>query len=141
MEEVLEEDSTYGGGGGQAGTFAYAQVAGQKTWAPQSPPFRHMTGGDHDVNIKTIADDDAEFAATAGRRKPYPLETIDDHLAQAYIYVKNAEEQIKNCIKYNAIMITNKEKKALLSHLERKIKGVMEMIKSISADLDRISIT
>ncbi len=145
IDEILNEfapgSSLYGGAAGGPGAGSYTQTAGAKTWAPKSPPFRRQTGGPSDYGIKDIADDDAEFAKTARYRKPYPLETIDDHLVSAYVYACNAEVQIANCIKYNAVIADSKEKKALLSHLLRKIKGVKEIIKSITEDLDRITLS
>lgn len=139
IEEVLATlDEGLGGG---AGTFSYVQTAGAKTWAPKSPPFRRQTGTAVDYNIKDIADDDAVFAKTARLHKPFPLETINDHLVTSYIAACNAEVQIKNCLRYNVILATSKEKKALLSHLLNKVIGIKEMVKSVVEDLDRITIS
>lgn len=145
VDEILKEfssgSSLYGGAAGGPGAGSYTQTAGAKTWAPKSPPFKRQTGGPADYNIKDIADDDAVFAKTAGHRKPFPLETIDDHLVSAYIFACNAEVQIRNCVKYNSVIANSKEKKALLSYLLKKVKGIKEMIKSVTEDLDRITLS
>jgi len=146
VEEILSEFAQggpmFGGAaGGGSGKLSYTQTAGAKTWSPGSPPYRRQTGGASDYNVKDIADDDRDFFKTGKTRKPFPLETIDDHLVNSYIMMCNAEIQINNCIKYNAVLASNKEKKALLSHLLKKVKGIKEMIKSVVEDLDRITLS
>ena len=145
LNEVLEETMDAGGtlfGGaayGGAGTFSYAQQAGAKTWAPKSPMRRSTTADPQGYNIKDIGDDEAMFKHKAPLKRPFPLETINDYLAQAFIQLSNAEIQLKTCNKYNSVLETNKEKKALLSHLHRKTIALKVMIKHMAEDLDRIS--
>jgi hypothetical protein len=79
------------------------------------------------------------FKHKAPKKRPFPLDTINDFFAQAFIMLSNAEEQLKTCDRYNSVLETNKEKKALLKHLHRKTIAIKGMIKHIAEDLDRIS--
>lgn len=143
IEEAFSDGASIFGGakGGGAGTFSYAQVAGARTWAPQSPSKRSSTSDSYGYNIKDIAEEEEEFNHPAPRKRPFPMETIHDHLVQSYLFLTNAEAQMRSALKYNAALVdTNKDKKALLGHLHRKLKTVQYMIKNISEDLDRVSL-
>jgi hypothetical protein len=153
LDELLEESlseltegsmdaggTLFGGAAyGGSGTFSYSQIAGAKTWAPKSPAHRTGTTDPQGYNVKDIGDEEAEFAHKAPKQRPFPLETINDFLASAYLQLCNAEMQLKTCEKHNAALKANKEKKALLTHLRKKTAGLKIMIKNMSEDLDRIS--
>lgn len=143
IEEAFSDGASMFGGakGGGAGTFSYNQTAGARTWAPQSPIHRSSTSDDHGYNIKDIGDEEAEFAHKAPKKRPFPLETVHDSLVDAWIQLQNAETQIKTASKYNAALKSNKEKKALLQYIQKRLKGIKITIKSISADLDRVSLS
>lgn len=144
INDILEEAMDAGGalfGGaayGGAGTFSYAQQAGAKTWSPRSPHARSTTADPQGYNVKDIGDEEHLFKHQAPKRKPFPLETINDHMAQAYIQLCNAESQLKTCQKYNSVLKANKEKRALIQHLHKKTIAVKTMIKNIAEDLDRL---
>lgn len=145
IDSVIEEAMDAGGpmfGGaayGGSGTFSYAQQAGAKTWAPRSTA-NNKTGADpQGFNVKDIAEDEEMFKHPAPKKRPFPLETINDFLAQAYLQLCNAEIQLKTCSKYNAVLVTNPEKKNLLKHLRKKTVAIKTMIKGMAEDLDRIS--
>ncbi len=127
--------SAYGG----SGTFSYSQQAGAKTWAPRSPAMRSTTADPQGYNVKDIGDDEHMFHHQAPKKRPFPLETINDNLANAFIALCNAESQLKTCEKYNAVIDGNKEKKALLKHLHRKTIALKTMIKNMADDLDRLA--
>ena len=145
LDEILEETMDAGGtlfGGaayGGSGTFSYAQQAGAKTWAPRSTASRSTGADPQGYNVKDIGDEEQMFHHKAPKKRPFPLETINDYLAQAYLQLCNAESQLKTCNKYNSVMELNMEKKALLKHLHKKAKALKIMIKSMADDLDRIS--
>ena len=145
INEILEEAMDAGGtifggaGGGGSGTFSYVQQAGAKTWAPRSPKGRASTGDPQGYNVKDIGDDEAMFNHKAPKKRPFPLDTINDFLVDAYIQMCNAEAQLKYCKKYNAIFDANKEKKVLLDHLHKKSTAMKTMIKTMSTDLDKLS--
>jgi hypothetical protein len=141
IEETMDAGGTLFGGAayGGSGTFSYAQQAGAKTWAPRSANMRATGADPQGYNVKDIADDEAMFHHKAPQKRPFPLETINEFFAQAYIQLCNAEIQLKTCKKYNTVLETNKEKKALLKHLHRKTIALKTMIKNMAADLDRIS--
>ena len=149
VEEIVEESwggggSTFGGAGGfGSGTLknrARSSTAA-KTWSPGSPPFRGMTGSPGGINIQDIAQESEEFAKQAGKNRPFPLDLVNDHLAEAYIHLSNAEIQLKSCCKYNKVLTTDKEKKLVLEHCHQKVKVIKEMIKSIAQDFDRITLS
>jgi len=143
IEETMDAGGTIFGGAayGGSGTFSYSQQAGAKTWAPRGG-FPRSTGADpQGYNIKNIADEDAMFHHKAPKKRPFPLETINEFFAQAYLQLCNAEIQLKTCSKYNAVLAANKEKKALLNHLHRKTIALKTMIKNMAIDLDRISLS
>lgn len=145
LDNILEEAMDAGGpmfGGaayGGSGTFSYSQQAGAKTWSPRSPAMRSTTADPQGYNVKDIGDDEAQFKHPAPKKRPFPLETINEFFAQAYIQLSNAEIQLRTCNKYNAVLETNKEKKALLAHLYKKTIAIKLMIKNMAEDLDRIS--
>jgi hypothetical protein len=154
IEEVVEEawgggGSTFGGApGGGAGTRtgagiggASSQQTGNKTWHPGSPPFRGMTGSPGGQNTIDISQESEEFAREARKNKPFPLEQVNEYLVDAFVALSNAELQLNSCVKYNKVLTTNKEKKALLGHCHRKVQAVKEMIRSISQDFDRITLS
>lgn len=145
LDEILEEaweggGSLFGGAAyGGSGTFSYVQHAGGKTWAPKSPNLRVTTSDPQGYNVKDIADEEELFRHKGPKKRLFPLETINDFIAQAYLQLCNAESQLKTCEKYNSVLNANKEKKALLKHLHRKTKAIKVMLKNISEDLDKIS--
>lgn len=147
LNEILNETMDAGGtlfGGaayGGSGTFSYAQQSGAKTWAPHSPAHRVSTTDPQGFNVKDIGDEEAIFKHKAPKKLPFPLETINDFLANSYLQLCQAEKQLETCSKYNAVLELNKEKKALLKHLHKKTKAIKYMIKNISADLDRITMS
>jgi hypothetical protein len=141
LSEAMDAGATLfgGAGGGGSGTFSYTQMAGAKTWAPKSQSTRSTTADPQGYNVKDIGDEEAAFHHMAPKKRPFPLETIHDFLAEAYIQLTNAEMQLKACNKYNTVMELNMEKKALLKHLHRKTIAMKTMIKNMGEDLDRIS--
>lgn len=141
IEEAMDAGGSLFGGAayGGSGTFSYAQQAGAKTWAPRSPASRSTGADPQGFNVKDIGDDEAIFKHPAPKKRPFPLESINDYLAQAYLQLCNAEIQLKTCGKYNALFITSKEKKTLLNHLHKKTIAIKTMIKNMAEDLDRIS--
>ncbi|MDD4110035.1 MAG: hypothetical protein PHS54_00615 [Clostridia bacterium] len=145
IEEIIEETMDAGGtlfGGaayGGSGTFSYSQQAGAKTWAPRSTANRSTGAEPQGYNVKDIGDEEHLLHHKAPKKRPFPLETINDSLAQAYLQLCNAEIQLKTCNKYNSVMELNMEKKALLKHLHKKTKALKIMIKNMADDLDRIS--
>ncbi len=143
LEETMDAGGTLFGGAayGGSGTFSYAQQAGAKTWAPRSSAARSSTSDPEGYNVKDIGDEEHLFHHQAPKKRPFPLETINDFLAQAYLQLCNAEAQLKTCNKYNAVLDANKEKKALLKHLHKKSIALKTMIKNMAEDLDRISFT
>ena len=143
LEETMDAGGTLFGGAayGGSGTFSYAQQAGAKTWAPRSAAARSSTSDPEGYNVKDIGDEEHLFHHQAPKKRPFPLETINDFLAQAYLQMCNAEAQLKTCDKYNAVLNSNKEKKALLKHLHKKSIALKTMIKNMAEDLDRISFT
>ena len=145
LNEFLEEAMDAGGalfGGaayGGSGTFSYAQQAGAKTWSPRSPAMRSTTADPQGYNVKDIGDDEHMFHHQAPKKRPFPLETINEFLAQAFLNLSNAESQLKTCDNYNTVLELNKEKKALLKHLHRKTLALKTMIKNMADDLDKLS--
>lgn len=135
IEEAMAAGGTIfgGAGGGGSGTFSYIQHAGAKTWAP-SPRTRSA----NTFNIKDIGDEEHLFKHQSPKKRPFPMEDINEYLVQAYLQLSNAESQMKTCDKYNAMLINNKEKRELLRHTYKKTKAVKELIRKISLDLDKI---
>ena len=153
-DEVVEESwgdggSTFGGApGGGAGSFNWASrlgapqsQTGSKPWQPGSPPFRGMTGSPGGINVQDIAKESEEFAKQAGKNKMYPLENVNELLVDAMLSLTDAETQLHSCVKFNKVLTTNPEKKALLEHCFKKVGAIKEMIRSISADFDRITLS
>ena len=153
-EELLEEDwggggSLFGGApGGGGGSFSYlsrqgatSSQTGNKPWIPGSPPYRGMTGSPGGINTQDVAQESEAFAKTAGKNKPYPLEQTNEYLADAYIALSNAESQLHSCVKYNKILTTNPEKKALLKHCYDRVDALKKMIRDISEDFDRVTLS
>ena len=141
LAEAMDAGGTLFGGAayGGSGTFSYSQQAGAKTWAPKSQSTRSTTADPQGYNVKDIGDDEAAFHHMAPKKRPFPLETINDFLVDAYIQLTNAEIQLKTCKKYNSVMELSMEKKALLKHLHRKTIAMKTMLKNMGEDLDRIS--
>lgn len=141
-ESIGAGGSLFGGApGGGAGTFSYTQIAGAKTWAPQPRTNKSTSTDPQGFNVKDIGDDEHMFHHQAPRKRPYPLETIHDFLVNAYIQLANAESQVSTCLKQNAIMSTDMEKKAELSQILDKIKSVEGIVKEISLQLDGVTFT
>jgi len=154
VEEVVNEawgggGSTFGGApGGGSGSFrwnskggAETRQSGHKSTTPGSPPYRGMTGSPGGINIQDIAQESEEFAKEAGKNKPFPLDLVNEHLVEAFIRLANAEIQLKSACKYNKVLTKDKEKKAVLEHCYKKVKVIREMIKSVSQDFDRITLS
>jgi hypothetical protein len=145
VEEAIGSDggsSMFGGaGGGGGGTFSANGQKGAKTWSHQSPPSRGMTGIPNADEMMGIISSEEEEAHKAPKRKPFPLETIDDSLVSAFIILGNAEVQMKNCIRYNALINGKKDKKKTLEFLKDKIKAIRQMLQGISEELDRITLS
>lgn len=141
IEEAMDAGGSLFGGAayGGSGTFSYAQQAGAKTWAPRSPVSRSTGADPQGFNVKDIGDDEHMFHHQAPKKRPFPLETINEYLAQAYLQLCNVESQLKTCDKYNSVLVTQKEKKVLLRHLHRKSIAIKTMIKNLAEDLDRIA--
>ena len=108
---------------------------------PGSPPFRGMTGSPGGINVQDIAAENEEIAKLAGKNKMFPLEGVNENLADAYIQLTNAEIQLKSCVKYNKVLTKDEEKKLVLENCFKKVKVIKEMIKSISQDFDRITLS
>lgn len=142
LKDVLEEadgSSIFGGApGGGSGKFSYAQTAGAKTWAPSSPVHRKSTSDSLSYGVKNIADEESDKAQTAGLVRPYPLETLNEHLVESYLQLGQAKILLDNCLQYNTIVINDAEKKAILQHLTTKIEKVREMVKGIAEEIDRV---
>ena len=141
IEETMDAGGTLFGGAayGGSGTFSYSQQSGAKTWAPRSTNTRSTGADPQGYNVKDIGDEEQLFHHKAPKKRPFPLETINEFYAQAYLLLCNAEIQLKTCNKYNAVLDANKEKKALIKHLHRKTIALKTMIKNMAEDLDRIS--
>lgn len=145
FDELLNEAMDAGGtlfggaGGGGSGTFSYTQQAGAKTWSPRSPRGRMSTSDPQGYNVKDIADDEHIFKHQAPKKRPFPLETINDFYADAFLQLANAEIQLKTCDKHNALLASTPEKKALIKHLYEKTKAIKIMIKKLAEDLDRVT--
>ena len=141
IEEAMDSGGSLFGGAayGGSGTFSYAQQAGAKTWAPHSPVSRSSTADPQGYNVKDIGDDEHMFHHQAPKKRPFPLENINEFLAQAFLHLCNAETQLKICDKYNSVLEANKEKRILLRHLHRKTIAMKTMLKNMADDLDKIS--
>ena len=127
--------AAYGG----SGTFSYAQQAGAKTWSPRSPQQRISTSDPQGYNVKDIGDEEHMFKHQAPKKMPFPLEGINEFIAQAYIQLCNVETQLNTCKKYSSVLEANKEKRILLDHLHKKSKAMKIMLKNMSEDLDKIA--
>jgi hypothetical protein len=148
VEELITEltsdagSSMFGGAKyGGAGSFAHGSQVGAKSWGGGSPRNRGTTTAPRADELTGIVSAEEEEAHHAPKRKPFPLETIDDSLISAYIVLGNAVSQMKNCLRYNAYINTKKNKKASLKFLHDKVVGMREMIKRISEDLDKINLS
>ena len=145
LDEIIEETMDAGGtlfGGaayGGSGTFSYAQQAGAKTWSPKSPGGRVSTSEPQGYNVKDIGDEEHMFAHQSPKKRPFPLETIGDFLANAYLELFNSVPQLKTCDKFNSVLNADKEKKALLKHLHKKARAIKIMLKNMAEDLDKVS--
>ena len=139
--EKLIEEAFGGANGGGSGTFSWASQTGAKTWAPKSPAARGTTTTPTPDELTGIIQQEEEEAQQAPPRKPYPLETIDDSLVQAFVQLGISESLLKTCIKYNAVITSKKEKKKVLEFLADKVSAIRQMIKSVSEELDRINIS
>jgi len=129
-----------GAGGGGSGTFSYSQQAGAKTYSPGgSPKHRVSTSDPNGYNVKDIGDEEHMFAHHAPRKRPFPLDTVTDYLAVAYLNLCSVEIQLKTADKHNSLIADNSEKKALLQHLRKKAKSIKMMLKNMSGDLDKLS--
>jgi hypothetical protein len=144
FEELINE--AFGGtpfkGGG---TFSFNSQTGAKTWSHQSPPSRGTTTAPtaHEIEdgMTGIIQSEEEEAHMAPKVKPFPLENIDENLINAFIALGNAETQMRNCLKFNALLDGKKQKKKVLEFLHSKVKALRLMIKEISEDLERITIS
>ncbi len=145
LEEVITEDWNGAGIGGTGantrGRGVPQSQTGSKPWQPGSPPFRGMTGSPGGINVQDIAAENEEIAKLAGKNKMFPLEGVNENLADAYIQLTNAEIQLKSCVKYNKVLTKDEEKKLVLENCFKKVKVIKEMIKSISQDFDRITLS
>lgn len=145
IEEAIGSDGGSsmfgGGGGGGGGSFGTNSQKGAKSWSHQSPASRSMTGGPTSDELTGIISAEEDEAHQAPKRKPFPLETIDDSLVSAFIMLGNAEVQMKNCLRYNAFINTKKDKQKTLEFLKDKVKAIRIMIQGISEELDRITLS
>ncbi len=141
LEEAMDAGGTLFGGAayGGPGTFSYAQQAGTKTWSPRSPEKRIPTSDPQGHNVKDIGDEEHLFKHQAPKKMPFPLDTINEYIVEAYLQLCNAESQLKTCKKYNALLTANKEKKVLIAHLHKKVAAIKIMLRNISEDLDKIA--
>jgi hypothetical protein len=156
VDEVLEESfggggSAFGGApGGGSGTFSWTsrlkapqhQSGSPKTHQPGSPPYRGMTGSPGGLNIQDIAQESEAIAKAAGKLpKPYPLDQVNEFLVNAFLELSNAESQLTSCVKYNKVLTDQEEKKIILDHCLKKVQATKELIKAISKDFDRITLS
>jgi len=133
FKNVLKEDAI----GGQ-GLFSYTGGTAGTTRSPRvdAPPFHAMTGLG-DIPGKGPGGDELENAK-APANLPYPLDTINDFLADAYLSISNAEAQIQTVIEKNPVV--GEEKKELLKHLHKKLQAMKNMTYEISVDIEKISL-
>jgi len=144
FEELISE--AFGGtpfkGGG---TFSHASQTGAKTWSHKSPAARGTTTAPTSHEIESgmtgIIQAEEEEAHMAPAVRPFPLENIDENLVKAFLFLGNAEIQMKNCLQFNALIDGKKEKKKVLEFLHQKVKALRIMIKEISEDLEKITIS
>lgn len=132
----------YGASGGGGGSFSHSGGKNSpQHWHHKSPTARHMTGEPTPDELTGIVQAEEEEAHHAPKIRPYPLETITDQLVQAYLNLGIVEVQLKNCITHNAFIKDKKEKKKVLEFLKDKTGAIKEMIKSMSEELDRITVS
>lgn len=147
LDDKLDEawgggGSVFGGaGGGGSGTFSYSQMAGAKTWSPGSPPFRGITGSPGGLNTKDLGEESETFAKQAGKNRPFPLDTIHDHLVEAYLNLKNAEEQLNTTVNQNVVFDDENDKQAALKSAKKKIESLSKMIFEVSTLIDRVTLS
>ncbi len=145
IEEAMGSDagsSMFGGaGGGGGGTFSHTGQKGAMTKGGGSPPYRSMTGVPNAPELTGILAAEEEEAHKAPKRKPFPLETIDEDLVQAYIVLGNAESKMKQCVRYNSVINSKKDKRATLNFLKDKISAIRKMIQNIALELDQINLS
>lgn len=137
--ELLKEGFSSNVWGSGSGTNNLSRKV--PTYQHGSPPNRGLTGSPAGINIQDVAQESEEFAKTAGKNKLYPLEQVDELLVNAFITLSNAEMQIHACVKNNTVLTKFKEKKVLLDHCYKKIKIIKGLIKGVSEDFDRITLS
>ena len=98
-----------------------------------------MTGSPGGLNTKDLGEESEDFAKTAGKNLPFPLDQVFDHLVDAYVSLENAKSQLATALKYNKVLTKEKEKKALLDHSSKKLDQLSDVIKNVSYDIDRLT--
>jgi hypothetical protein len=131
-----------GANGGGAGTFAYAQMSGAKSWVNTKPPphNRAQTGGGGDYNIQDIAQEEERTTHIAPKIKPYPLDQIDEYFVNAFLALSQAESLLKHCLGINANISSDVNKTKLLNAQTDTIKEIKNSIKNITFNIDKLMI-
>lgn len=139
-EALLSEGFGEGSAKTMGGTFHWGSQTGAQTWHHKSPRFRATTAAPTPDELLGITQAEEEEAHQAPPRKPYPMETIDENLVNAFLSLGNAEAQMKYAVKYNAFLLKEKEKRAHLEYLYEMVQQIRKMIREVAEDVDRITL-
>lgn len=118
--------------------FSYTTQVGGTTWDPTKDraPFRVMTGLGH---IEDVLRDGGikreEEEAKAPKILPFPLDRIIDQLAKNYETLIALRITLLTSIR-SALL--SKQDKTLLKHNLKRIDYMINMIKKMSSDVERV---
>jgi len=119
-----------------AGLGAVTQDAAKGRSA--EPPFSAFT----DLQARAFGGGDAATAqdkseTESPRRAPYPLEVVNDHLADAYLSLKNIELEVKNALN-NPVLTPGQ--KTELGKTQNFLKTILGNVKKVALNLQKINL-
>lgn len=129
--EVLKETNNVPQGRGN-----YTSAVGGKTWSPSTsaPPYKTMSGPIGGISgSQELVDQGMVIPPKMAPNLPFPLGTIDEQLADAYLKMEQVEYNLKSCLKQNPVLQNEKQnilKEQYLKAQEIK-KDIAEMSKKI----------
>lgn len=126
----------------------WTSTSSGKTWSPATgaPPYRNMSGP---INANDPVSEPGGDVMPIGLEQPlhlpFPLSTVTDQLAAAYLNLTQIQYNLKACLKQNATLQGKRQEllKKQIQQLEKLLtlsNNMREMIKEISKDIEKFSL-
>jgi hypothetical protein len=124
LDKVIKEGADLG-----SGSFSWNSHVGGTTWSPGENSQKHM-GRPAGDGIGMTPDEDTKAPPIL----PFPMELIEEFLADAYIKIMEAKYQTMATMTKSPNV--NQEQKDLLKGMHNKLSKMLNDIKKMSKDIE-----